>query len=490
MGFLKRHLATALPAFGSAALIWAAFPPLDCGFLAWVALTPWLVMTGRSASRRAWLWSLLAGYALFIALLHWLRYVGPEGWVALALYCALYWPAATWLLRRLKRRGLPFALTAPVTFAAFEFIRGNFLTGFPFFFLAHTQYRWLPIVQIADITGVYGITFLIALVNGCLADIILECGVRSQIAECVQTSQGPGPGGRRRVLISCAITAALLAAALGYGWSRMRALRPEPGPKVALVQGNVPQNLKDTPSLEDQLKTLQRHVELSRAADRPARGAGDLVGDDLSAADERGVDEEFIARLAARPEADAREYAGFLTQCREELIGVARALDTYMLVGSTALTDHEQERRYNSAYFITPQGRIAGRYDKIHLVIFGEYTPLTDVLPFLRFFRPEVMGPDLTPGKLRQLFDLPVAAPSTTAQGREAKFGVTICYEDSVADLFSKFVADGAEFMVNITTTAGSGTARSWTSTWRSARSARWRTACRSRAARTRASPR
>ena len=99
------------------------------------------------------------------------------------------------------------------------------------------------------------------------------------------------------------------------------------------------------------------------------------------------------------------------------MIGAARAVDAYMLVGSTAL-DFDTQSRYNSAYFITPQGRIAGRYDKIHLVIFGEYTPLTDVLPFLRFFRPEVMGPDLAPGKLRQLFDLPLPGPSTTAQGR------------------------------------------------------------------------
>ncbi len=99
------------------------------------------------------------------------------------------------LLRRLKRRGLPFALTAPVTFAAFEFIRGNLLTGFPFFFLAHTQYRYLPIVQIADITGVYGITFLIALVNGCLADIIL---MRSAKRECEPRGSMRRPGKRRR----------------------------------------------------------------------------------------------------------------------------------------------------------------------------------------------------------------------------------------------------------------------------------------------------
>ena len=128
--------------------------------------------------------------------------MGPEGWVALALYCALYWPAATLLLRRLKRRGLPFALTAPVTFAAFEFIRGNFLTGFPFFFLAHTQYRCLPIVQIADITGVYGITFLIALVNGCLAESLSStergtAGVRAGICPASSPDLLRGRGGAR-----------------------------------------------------------------------------------------------------------------------------------------------------------------------------------------------------------------------------------------------------------------------------------------------------
>jgi apolipoprotein N-acyltransferase len=440
-----------LLAFGSAALIWAAFPPLDCGFFAWVALTPWLVMTGRTESRRAWLWSLLAGYALFVALLHWLRFVGPEGWVTLALYCALYWPAATLLLRRLKRRGLPFALTAPVTFAAFEFIRGNLFTGFSFYFLAHTQYRCLPIIQIADLTGVYGITFLIALVNGCLADLILECGAQTKPCEGLyEPSQGSNnaerqPSKRRWVLVYCAVAAALVAATLGYGWSRMCALRPEPGPKVALVQGNVPQDLKDTPSLDDAITILQHHVELSRAAIGQHVALVIWPETIFPAPMNVAYDEEFIARLAARPDEDAREYAGYLTQCRKELIGAARAVNTHMLIGSTALT-RDPVRRCNSAYFITPQGRIAGRYDKIHLVIFGEYTPLTDTLPFLRFFRPEVMGPDLTPGKLRQIFDLPVPGG-----GDEAKFGVTICYEDSVADLFSKFVADGADFMVNIT---------------------------------------
>ena len=286
MGFLKRHLATALPAFGSAALIWAAFPPLDCGFLAWVALTPWLVMAGRSASRRAWLWSLLAGYALFVALLHWLRFVGPEGWVTLALYCALYWPAATLLLRRLKRRGLPFALTAPVTFAAFEFIRGNFLTGFPFFFLAHTQYRCLPIVQIADITGVYGITFLIALVNGCLADLILECGARAKPCGGAEPSQGSRDVRSKQPALDLWFTAR----SRRRSWRRAR-LRLEPDARAPAGAGAEGGARPGERAAEPQGYAVARGRGQIPAAPRralqgggrPARGAGDLAGDDLSA---------------------------------------------------------------------------------------------------------------------------------------------------------------------------------------------------------------
>ncbi len=294
--FFRARLTDGLLAFASAALIWAAFPPLDCGFFAWVALVPLLLMAGRSASRRAWPGRSWRATRCSSRCSIGSGYVAPEGWLTLALYCALYWPAAALLLRWLKRRGLPFALTAPVTFAAFEFMRGNFFTGFPFFFLAHTQYRYLPIIQIADITGVYGITFLIALVNGCLADLILcECGV----AECGARSARCR---RRWVLVSCAVAVALVALTLGYGWSRMRALRPEPGPKVALVQGNVPQDLKDTPSYRGRDQDPAAPRRALQGGDRQAGGAGDLAGDDLSGADELAYDEEFVARLAARPD--------------------------------------------------------------------------------------------------------------------------------------------------------------------------------------------
>ena len=132
--------------------------------------------------------------------------------------------------------------------------------------------------------------------NGCLADLIIEC--RVQNAERRVRSAGTAPsrrfptcigyrvrspeGGRRWVLVYCVVAAALVAAPAGYGWSRMRALRPEPGPKVALVQGNVPQDLKDTPSLDGRGQIPPAPRRALQGGDRPTRGAGDLAGDDLS----------------------------------------------------------------------------------------------------------------------------------------------------------------------------------------------------------------
>jgi len=441
----------ALLAFASAALLWAAFPPLDFGALAWVALVPLLLMAARSSPGRCAAWAGAAGYALFVALLYWLRYVAPEGWLTLALYCALYWPAAALLLRWLKRRGLPFALTAPLVFAALEFARANLFTGFTFFFLAHAQYRYLPVIQIADVTEVYGITFLIALVNGCVADLLLAL-----------LHPGAEPNPRRRLLISFGVAAALVALTLGYGFCRMRALRPEPGPKVALIQGNVPQDLKDIQEnqskdlkelnpFETSLRLLRRHVALSQN-----------VGPDVAllvwpetifpAPMNQVFDQDLMDGLAASTKPKYQEYGRFLAQCRRELLQAIRSSGAYALIGAQTVLS-EPIQCYNSAYLISPQGGIVGSYDKIHLVAFGEYTPLAAVFPFLKALRPAVMGPDLTPGDRFQLFDLPSAGGLATKPrpGMVTTFGVTICYEDSEAGLFRRFVQQGAGFMVNIT---------------------------------------
>jgi apolipoprotein N-acyltransferase len=138
----------------------------------------------------------------------------------------------------------------------------------------------------------------------------------------------------------------------------------------------------------------------------------------------------------------------------ESLRDLGRRLDCRLLIGAPRLLveklDGEQMGAYgpeaqhnaNSAYYMTKDAEILGRYDKTHLVPFGEYVPLRNVLPFLQVLTP--MTRDLTPGTELDVFSLP-------AGDRDVKFGVLICYEDVPATLVRKFTRRGADFLVNIT---------------------------------------
>src|SRR5262249_8352540 len=94
-------------------------------------------------------------------------------WVALALYCSLFFPVALFLIRRLERgTALPLVITVPLAWTALEFLRAHLITGFAWYFLGHSQHAFLPLIQIADLTGVYGITFLVAAVNAILFELL------------------------------------------------------------------------------------------------------------------------------------------------------------------------------------------------------------------------------------------------------------------------------------------------------------------------------
>jgi len=428
--------ATLLPA-------WAAFPPLGLAPLALVALVPWLVLIGRERPLRAGVWSLALGWAFFLLTIHWIRFVDDSfaaylGWIALAFYCGLYWAAAGVGIAWLRTRRLPILLSAPLLITAFELLRSRLLTGFPFIFLGHTQYRCLPIIQVADFAGVYGVSFLIVLVNSVFAEAFLSWR-------------------RRRALVLAGAAAALLliGGALAYGMARVNAYQSRGEVSALLVQANIPQDLKHSNSYEDSTALLRDHIALTLQSKDPVEII--LWPETMFPAPVNIVqDTEFISRLLAysdpelpqneraKREKEVRDYGAFLQRTREALLNVAQRAGTNLLVGSET-NDRETNKRHNSAYLLTPQGKVLGRYDKIHLVVFGEYTPLLDVFPFLKSFRPPQMGDDLSPGAQRTIFNLPLKS------GGMARFGVTICYEDADADLFRRFVRDGAEFMVNLT---------------------------------------
>ena len=164
---LWREAAHVLLLFGlsAAALCWL-FPPHGLWPLAFVSLVPWAVACCRT--HRAWLvhWlSFFVGWGFFLVSLRWLMPVTGLGYAALALYLALYWTLAAWAIRTGRSHGIAPLWTLPVVWVACEYLRATVMTGFPWLFLGHGLYRQLPLIQISDITGAYGVSFLAAFVN-------------------------------------------------------------------------------------------------------------------------------------------------------------------------------------------------------------------------------------------------------------------------------------------------------------------------------------
>ncbi|NUO07507.1 MAG: apolipoprotein N-acyltransferase [Candidatus Brocadia sp.] len=431
-------------------LLCLSFPPADLGCLAWIALIPWfiLIVTGE---KYVYPNALFVGVIFFLIQLSWLRHVTIIAWVLLSLYCSAYFPAFAFCTRfiifRLK---WPLVVVAPCIWVALEFIRSFLLSGFPWFFMGHTQYQHLPVIQVADITGVYGISFIIIMINAAIADLIIRTfASRSKIisslslplqeevknlpkkkafAERYYNCLLPG---KKFIFfgLACILPLVLLASILLHGLYWLNHYEPEEGPTVCLVQGNIPQDLKFESTEEDQIEILKKYAGLSMST--KGTPVDLLVWPETMAPGILNIDPELTGRKI-----------DLLSQLTA--IQLAQDLNTNLLLGGIALTLTGDEQIYfNSAYYYNRAGKLLDRYDKIHLVPFGEFTPLKKYFPFLAKLVPYEIG--LTPGHRRTLFHL------DTQQKGNFLFGSSICYEDTVPSLIRKFKKDGADFMLNIT---------------------------------------
>jgi apolipoprotein N-acyltransferase len=404
-------------------LLWAAaFPPLGAFPLAWIAWVPLLGVVRERTPRRAFLPGFVAGGVAFLGVLHWIVVVvhvygqAPLTFALFALlllaaYLALFpafWAVGVACARR-AGTGAAVWLGAAL-WTALELLRGHAFTGFPWALAGYSQTPFLPLILVAEWTGVYGVSFLILLVNLGVAEAV----------HAVRTGSG-----RRRPLLHLALIAALVAAATGAGEARRRGIarrmREERPLRVALIQGNIPQGVKWSPDFV--LASLQKHLALTA---------------DASASD---------PDLILWPEASVTYYF----QEEEALDGLvfqaADAANAPIFFGASAReATGEGTRYYNSAFLVLPGGRVEGRYDKIHLVPFGEYVPFRRWLPFLSRVATGIAGGDFTPGASAEIFAL---------DGRS--FGALICYEAIFPALSRTLVRRGADFLVNITNDAWFG---------------------------------
>jgi apolipoprotein N-acyltransferase len=448
-----------LPALLSGLLLWPAFFPYDFGLVAFVALAPLATLVRAEGVKwwRRYLAAYLGGLTFFLIALNWVRVAHDMmalAWIGLSLMGALYWPLAIVLLRLIDRRWKPsLSITFPVVWVALEYVRAHFPTGFPaleligcyrpvgfaWYFLGHAMHGSVPFIQIADITGVYGVSFAIASMNGAAAEWLLRLDVPRKWL--LGLPPDTATRGWMRAFRATAIAAAMVAVTTCYGFFSIIHPAYEKGPRVAAIQADIPQNEK-TLNIE---RVYQRYDQLARSAAPKA----DLVVWPETCFPAGWYGLRNGASWDTAPEGLEKD-ARFVPDRVRQLMTGPNGWKTPMLLGtSTYDWDGQKEIRGNSAVLIDREGVEAGRYDKIHLVPFGEYVPFRETLPVMKKFTPYGDREySCTPGEQFTRFPLMVG-------DRQFTFGVIICYEDSDPTICRPYVRKGpdgepVDFLVNI----------------------------------------
>jgi apolipoprotein N-acyltransferase len=403
----------------SGILLILAFPQFNLEILSWLALVPFLWSINKKSLLRAAFLGFISGFTFFAGLLYWVYNVLTEyghipGWLSifflllLFAYLSLYFSSFAFLLRWISHKtGLSEIFFAPPLWVSLEYIRGFLLSGFPWELLGYSQFQTLPMVQIAEITGVYGVSFIILLSNVALYRAALNLASR-------HWKKGP-----QEILL-----AGILIAVTGvYGlWKLSEMEKPgKPGREygVALIQGNIRQDIKWEPRFQEETLKIYSQLTLRAKDSRP-----DLI---------------------VWPETATPFFFQNTYPFQGRILELASQMKAPLLFGAPAFERKElQINHFNSAFLVSPEKKILGRYDKIHLVPFGEYAPLAGVLGFTR----DIIGAmgDFTSGKEVKDLSLPWG-----------NFGVLICYEAIFPDLTRQFVDRGANFLVNITNDAWFG---------------------------------
>lgn len=397
----------------SGILLVLIFPRFNFEVLAWFAFIPLFSAIEAKTPQRSALLGFITGMVFYTWGLSWINntlinYGNLPQVVSfmvlglLAAYLSFYTALFCYLTRRVckNNRGLLF-LFAPVLWTSFEYFRSTHSEyGFSWLGLGYSQFKTLPVIQMAEITGVYGVSWLIMLVN-----VGLYLTWKSW-------KQGSGTNMGARFL---SVTILVLATWISYGGLALNRVVNGPSLTVGLIQGNVEQSMKWNPVYQKVVMAKYRDLTLKAAQSNP--------------------------QLIVWPETATPFFYTQHAPGTQFVNDLARQTNIPILFGSPY---KENSIHYNSAYIVSETGTAQNRYDKIHLVPFGEFVPFRKTLFFVEKMV-EMIG-NFGRGEEAIVFDV---------AGHKA--GVSICYEIIFPDLIRQAVKNGADFLVNITNDAWFG---------------------------------
>lgn len=397
--------------------------PLGLGGLSWVALVPLICALwfgepwAKGEDWRRFLLGYAAGLGYFLGSLNWITTVTVAGWIALCLYLAIY-PAlwSTFVGWAATPRQSPFeqqpvwmkslnnlwiSILASAAWTGLEWIRGVLFTGFGWNGLGISLHENAALIQICDITGVGGLSFMLVMVN-----MMIVITVKRLTVEVGRHKLRPH--------YDFSLTVVMVALVFGYGVRQFFAPPPETEKvNVAIIQANVPILEKRDPAMEE--KILDLHVRLTETAM--------LTKPDLIVWPEAATPRPLFS--------DQRSW--------DVVKGLVEKFDGDFLTGTVHFTPAGD---FNSVVLLTDHGKMADFYHKVHLVPFGEYVPLRESFPLFAW----IVG-DLVPDD----FDFGPGPKVLEMAKKPVKVGALVCFEDTLGDLARKFAQQGAQIFITVT---------------------------------------
>ncbi|MDD5521465.1 MAG: apolipoprotein N-acyltransferase [Kiritimatiellae bacterium] len=410
----------------SGILLAAAFPPFEWGSIAWVAFIPLILVLRNMSARQAFGWGWLSGMVFWLISISWLLRLAFTGtnfivaisaWILLSAYCALYTGAfamvitCSWQVLGTEREWRPIGLVivAPIVWVGFEYLRSTLFTGFAWNTLGVSQYRLLPIIQVAEFGGVYAVSAFVILINTAL----MLTGIRFWALFRRKRA--------RKINVEMMIAVSIWGIYMWCYFDAVKAFsrlnKQGTAVRIASVQPNIPQYKKWPLQYENEIYTkVKDQTELAMSA-KP-----DLIV----------WPETVVPSLIKRDPGCSAFVTELARRGSPILVG---SLDCEVVGDSDIF--------FNSSILIDAAGRIGGQYNKRHLVPFGEYLPFERTFPFIQKLAP--LGYSCTPGTFSTVFRLEKPAIA---------FSSLICFEDTVAGLARESVKNGARLLINQTNDA------------------------------------
>lgn len=402
----------------SGLLLTAAFPSADLHWIAWFSMVPLLIAIRNESPFNAFKLGVIAGLVHYLTLLYWIINVistygglniiaGASILFLLCLYLSIYTGIFSFLVVKFIESRVKIFLFAGF-WISLEYIRANILTGFPWCLLGYSQFKQTLLIQIADITGVYGISFIIVAVNILIFILVSDIRKSTNI---------------KYTFSEASLLVIIIFLTFSYGNYRVKEDPEGTAEKkilnISIIQGNIDQALKWDEEYQEE--TIKKYLSLTEDT------------------------YDFHPDIIIWPETSVPFFFQDNTDLSRVLYQIPKKSGAQFIFGSPSYRRNNGKISYmNSAFSISPDGNLAGRYDKMHLVPFGEYVPLKKLLPFVHRLVPA--AGDFSHGK---------SVKPLTLNGISS--GILICYEAIFPEISRKLAEKGARIIINITNDAWFG---------------------------------